>query len=168
MKPCNIWNRITELMMSSRQGISPHLWHKLFIYMINICPIKPDPRSGTTGILTPWSRTLLAKLPVAQLLKNFQTFYGTQRFITVLTRALHWSLSWVRSIQSIPPYPISLRSILILSSYLRLVVWFLLALLFPISPNACYMLCPSHPPWLDHSNYTWRRTQVIKLLKRSM
>jgi hypothetical protein len=23
--------------------------------------------------------------------------------------------------------------------------------------------CQSHPPWLDHSNYTWRRVQVIKL-----
>jgi hypothetical protein len=24
----------------------------------------------------------------------------------------------------------------------------------------CYMPCPSHPPWLDHFNYTWRRVQV--------
>jgi hypothetical protein len=23
------------------------------------------------------------------------------------------------------------------------------------------MPCPSHPPWLDHSNYTWRRVQVL-------
>jgi hypothetical protein len=22
------------------------------------------------------------------------------------------------------------------------------------------MPCPSHPPWLDHSNYTWRRVHV--------
>jgi hypothetical protein len=22
------------------------------------------------------------------------------------------------------------------------------------------MPCPSHPPWLDHFNYTWRRVQV--------
>jgi hypothetical protein len=21
---------------------------------------------------------------------------------------------------------------------------------------------PSHPSWLDHSNYTWRRVQVMK------
>jgi hypothetical protein len=27
-----------------------------------------------------------------------------------------------------------------------------------------YMPCPPHPPWLDHSNYTWRRVQVMKLL----
>jgi hypothetical protein len=26
------------------------------------------------------------------------------------------------------------------------------------------MPCPSHPPWLDHSNYTWRRVQVMKFL----
>jgi hypothetical protein len=48
----------------------------------------------------------------------------------VFTRALHWSLSWARSIQSIPSHPISLRSILILSTHLRLclpVVSFLLA-----------------------------------------
>jgi hypothetical protein len=28
------------------------------------------------------------------------------------------------------------------------------------------MPCPSHPPWLDHSNYTWRRVQVMKLFGR--
>jgi hypothetical protein len=26
------------------------------------------------------------------------------------------------------------------------------------------MPCPSHPPWLDHSNYVWQRVQVMKLL----
>jgi hypothetical protein len=29
-------------------------------------------------------------------------------------------------------------------------------------PHSCYMPRPSHPPWLDHSNYTWRRIQVMK------
>jgi hypothetical protein len=28
----------------------------------------------------------------------------------------------------------------------------------------CYMSFPSHPPWFDHSNYTWRSVQVMKLL----
>jgi hypothetical protein len=32
------------------------------------------------------------------------------------------------------------------------------------SPHSCYMPCPSHPPWLDDSNYTWRRVQFMKLL----
>jgi hypothetical protein len=38
----------------------------------------------------------------------------------VFTRALHWSLFWAWSIQSIPSHPISLRSILILSVTWRL------------------------------------------------
>jgi hypothetical protein len=33
----------------------------------------------------------------------------------LFTRALHWSISWARSIQSISSHLISLRSILILS-----------------------------------------------------
>jgi hypothetical protein len=33
------------------------------------------------------------KPPIVQLLKSFPAFYGTQRFITVFTRVLHWSLS---------------------------------------------------------------------------
>jgi hypothetical protein len=31
------------------------------------------------------------------------------------------------------------------------------------SHHACYMPWPSHPPWLDHSNNTWRRVKVINL-----
>jgi hypothetical protein len=29
--------------------------------------------------------------------------------------------------------------------------------------HSCYMSCSSQPPWLHHSNYTWRRVQVIKV-----
>jgi hypothetical protein len=47
-------------------------------------------------------------------------FYGTQSFITTFTSALHLSLSWASSIQSIPLHPTSWRSILILSSHLCL------------------------------------------------
>jgi hypothetical protein len=35
---------------------------------------------------------------MVQLLKNFPAFYGTPRFITVFTRALHWSLSQINPI----------------------------------------------------------------------
>jgi hypothetical protein len=68
--------------------------------------------------LTPKGQ-VLQKLPVEQLLKNFQTFSWTQRFITMFTRALHWFLSWTRSIHSIPPLPICV-TILILSAHLHL------------------------------------------------
>jgi hypothetical protein len=76
------------------------------------------------------------------------------------------------SIQSIPSYPVSLRYILILSTHLRLD---LLSDFFPLAfPtnilcvflffSLCYMPCLSHPPWLHHSNYIWRKVQVMKLL----
>jgi hypothetical protein len=35
----------------------------------------------------------------------------------------------------------------------------------PLLPHTCHMPCPSHPPRLDRSNYTWRRVQVMNLLK---
>ena len=73
-----------------------------------------------TYLLTPCSTVLLEKLTGFQLVKKFPAFYGTRRFIIEFTSARQLSLSWARSIQSIPPYPISWRSILMLSSHLRL------------------------------------------------
>jgi hypothetical protein len=49
--------------------------------------------------LTPWSRVLLEKLILTQLVKKFPSNYGTWRFITVFTTACHWSLFWARWIQ---------------------------------------------------------------------
>ena len=46
--------------------------------------------------------------------------FGTRRFTTVLTSARHLSLSWANSIQFPQPPPTSWRSILLLSSHLRL------------------------------------------------
>jgi hypothetical protein len=71
-----------------------------------------------------------------QLLKNFPAFYGTRRFITVFTRALHWSLlSQIDPVHTTPSY---LRSILILLAFL--VGSFLLAF-----PPMSYMHSSSHP-----------------------
>jgi hypothetical protein len=52
--------------------------------------------------------------------QEIPAFYGTRRFITTLTSARHLSLSWASPIQSITPHPTYWRSILILSSHLRL------------------------------------------------
>ena len=71
-------------------------------------------------LLTPWSRVLLEKLTGFQLVNKFSAFYRIQRFITAFTRPHHLNLLWASSIQSIPPHPTSWRSILILSSHLRL------------------------------------------------
>ena len=73
-----------------------------------------------TYLLTSCSTVLLEKLTGLQLVKKFPAFYGTPKFITVLTSARHLPLSWASSIQSTPPHPTSWRSILILSSHLRL------------------------------------------------
>ena len=52
--------------------------------------------------------------------QEIPTFHGTRRFITALTSVRHLSLSWVSPIQSIYQHPTSWRSILILSTHLRL------------------------------------------------
>jgi hypothetical protein len=51
---------------------------------------------GEFTLTNSWSRALLEKLPIVQLLKNFPAFYGTRRYIIVFTRSLHWSLSSAR------------------------------------------------------------------------
>ena len=73
-----------------------------------------------TYLLTPWCRVLLEKLTGLQLVKKFSAFHETRRFITALTSVHHVSLSWASPIQSIYPHPTSWRSILILSTHLRL------------------------------------------------
>jgi len=72
------------------------------------------------SLLTPRSRVLLEKLIITQIAEKFHTFYGTQGFINVFTKACHWSLSWARQSQSTPSYSIFLRFILVLSSHLFL------------------------------------------------
>jgi hypothetical protein len=57
--------------------------------------------------------------------------YGTRRCITAFSSARCLSLPWAGSTQSIPPHPTSGRSILILSSHLRLSPHWFLFLRFP-------------------------------------
>ena len=63
---------------------------------------------------------VLEKLTGFQLVKKFPAFHGTRRFITALTSVRHLSLTWASPIESIHPHPTSWRSILILSTHLRL------------------------------------------------
>ena len=71
-------------------------------------------------LLTPWCRVLLEQLTGVQLVKKFPSFHGNRRFITAITSVHHLSLSWASPIQSIYPHPSSWRSIVILSTHLRL------------------------------------------------
>ena len=75
----------------------------------------------TSDLLTPWSTVLLEKLTGFAANQEIPRIYGTTRkFIPVLTSARHLSVSCANSIQSPQPPPTSRRSILMLSSHLRL------------------------------------------------
>jgi hypothetical protein len=67
-----------------------------------------------------WSRVLEKLYSTLSLVKKFPAFYGTWRFITMLTSACR-SLCWARWIQFAPFNPIPLRSTVILSYHVQ--VW---------------------------------------------
>jgi hypothetical protein len=71
---------------------------------------RPHLTNQPTTELTPRSWFLREKPPVAQLLKDVSTLYGTRRFITIFTRAHHGLPSWARWVQSIPPNLLPIRS----------------------------------------------------------
>ena len=106
------------------------------------------PFSNDTYLLTPWCRVLLEKLTGLQLVKKFPAFYGTRKFITALTSVRHPSLSWASPIQSIYPHHTSWRSILILSTHLRLG---LPSSLFPPASLPRPYTSPSPHPYAPHA-----------------
>ena len=109
--------------------------------------------SGTLALLsahsfTPWCRFLPEKLTGLQLVKKFPAFHGIRRFITALTSVRHLSLSWASPIQSIYPRPTSWRSILILSTHLRLG---LPSGLLPSGFPTKTLYTPSPHPYVPHA-----------------
>jgi hypothetical protein len=67
--------------------------------------------------------------------------YLTKIHFNIVHSPTSWSSQWSLSFWISHQYPICI----------------------PPVPHSCYMPCPSHPPWLDHSNYTCRRVQVMKI-----
>jgi hypothetical protein len=89
------------------------------------------------------------KLTLARLVNNFSAYYRTRMLITTFTRARHWSLSWARWIQFTPSHPISLRSILLLSSHLRLGL-----------PSGLFLSCfPTKILYAFHTSSLWNFIQ---------
>jgi hypothetical protein len=72
--------------------------------------------SHGTNELTTYTRVLLEKLIISQVVNKFLPFCGTRRIITTFTRTLYCSQSWTTRIQ----YPICSISVLILSTHLCL------------------------------------------------
>ena len=86
----------------------------------------------------PWSKVLLEKLIVAQLVKKFSAFYGTRRIITVFTIQSKLPLYFI-----VVFFPLSTTS--------------LPTGLLPHQNPVCtspvpHMSCPSHSGWLYHPN----------------
>ena len=109
-----------------------------------------------TYLLTPWCKVFLEKLTGLQLVKKFPSFRGTRKFITALTSVRHLSLSWASPIQPIYPHPSSWRSILILSTHLRLGLHsgllpsgFLSKILYTPLSSPIRATCPTHLILLD-------------------
>ena len=117
-----------------------------------------------TNQLTPSSRAPLEKLTVSQPVKKFPTIYGTRKFIAAFTSSHHLSLSSASLIHYMSSHLTSSRSILILSSHLRLG---LPSGLFPIGfphqnpvnasspPHTCYMPSPFHSSRFAQPNNIW-------------
>ena len=101
--------------------------------------------------LTAGGGVLLEKLTVPQLVTSFAEFYGTHWVVAVFTTAHHFCLSWARSIESKPFYPISLRSVLILLSYIRLALPSdLFPSRFPHQNFVCISFLPVRASCLTH------------------
>jgi hypothetical protein len=99
--------------------------------------LPPTPRSSQWSLLFgPYSLTHLLTYLLTYLLHGADYYlradchvtyqeiscflFGTRKLVTVFTKARHWTLSWASWIQIAPSIPISLKSMLILSSHVRL------------------------------------------------
>jgi hypothetical protein len=72
-------------------------------------------RFSRTYLLTTCSRTLLENLTTDQQLKNFPAWCGIQSPISVFRHTRHWTQSWYSWRQSVSPYLVSQRLVLIFS-----------------------------------------------------
>ena len=65
-------------------------WFRRFIEGLDY--LEDDRESMQLCLLTPWSRVLLEKLTGFAANQEIPTFYGTRKFVTILTSACHLSL----------------------------------------------------------------------------
>ena len=105
-----------------------------------------------TYLLTPWSGTLPEKLTGFQLVKKFRAFYWNRRFITVFTSDGHLSLSWARTIQSIPPHHFLKNHLNIILPSMPTACKYFLALRFP-HPNPVYIIPPPHTCYMPSISF---------------
>ena len=115
------WNEISPMQWTEQSTVPDDGSRKNFEkFCITTTTPFTTTTTTTTYLLTPWCRVLIEKLTGLQLVKKFPAFHGTPRFITALASVRNLSLSWASPIQSTYPHPTSWRSVLILSTHLRL------------------------------------------------
>jgi hypothetical protein len=133
-------------------------------FLYSCCPMLPRCDQTKAGItkymeLRPsWeavSHSCPQELP--SILWNPKVHYRVHKSSSLVPILNQWP-------QSIPRHPISLRPNFILSSHLFRS--FLLSshqnhMCISLLCHACCISCPSHLPWLDHSNYIWRRVSKL-------
>jgi len=97
-------------------------WCRVLEKLTGLQLVKKFPRFTEPEGSLPHSQasTTSEKLTGLQLVKKFSAFHATRRFVTAPTNVRHLSLSQASPIQSIYPHPTYWRSILILSTHLRL------------------------------------------------
>jgi len=133
------WRHLWKNQQTSQQFGSP--------FQSTISATTTTCKHSLTYSLTPWCRVVLEKLTGLQLVKKFPAFHGTRRFITAPTSIRHLSLSWASPIQSIYPHPTYWRSILILSTHLRL------SLSSDLFPSGFPTKTLYTPPLLTHTRH---------------
>jgi len=108
---------------------------------------------------TPWSRVVLEKLVVTQVVRKFPAFFGTEGFLPFSWDPLDPILNHMHPVHTFPLYFPKIHSDVILPSTSRFTEWSALFMLsnqnvvytYRLS-HACYVPHPSHSPWFDHPN----------------
>jgi ammonia channel protein AmtB len=71
--------------------------------------------------LTHWNKALIKKPIVIQLVTRPTAFYGKLSFFTVVTKALHWPVSQLNSVQALISYFFKMHFNIILPAIISLV-----------------------------------------------
>jgi hypothetical protein len=137
--------------ISLRSTTGIHNNHEIYASLLHVCYFCDSVMWPTAWAIKGHVNNSMELSPSREAIsrsaiQEFIDFYGARRAIIISTRVPHWSLSCARLIQFIPPYPTSLRSILILSSRLCLdspILFFCLSNQNPLcsllSPRTCYI-----------------------------
>jgi len=162
---------VRKLLDTSSYGIEwfqkeHHLLKNTLSYslQLNLCNSNSEPPNLL--YLSPRTRLILEKLTVTQLVKKLSAFYGTRRFVTVVTRASHSTLSEVKNN---PVHPS--QSVTISTSYLYLdLTRCIFPSIFPTMIFMHFLFLPwvlhaphRHPPRFHHPSNIWWSVQVTKI-----